>query len=222
MVFTMRSLLLSALTILVTSSFAVQAKADYVVWQDPDTGVSLSWPDNWQIVSNADRDDVITIMPPSGRAHAACRVRAREDMRFAIYPPHLSGAVQHVAYSGDFWTDYLMEYTNPEILQVYDDAGLGRGFASYALAAYESPVQGPYMNRRALMFASLYNGTAYILECSAHEHAFEQWKPMFLSIAKSVDFLKAHHELVTGHYFNFMADPRIEFEGIHGESRTVY
>lgn len=222
MVFTMRSFLLSALTIVLASGFAAQAKADYVVWQDSDTGVSLSWPDTWKMVSSADPDDVVTIMPPSGRGHAACRVRAREDDRFLIYPPGKSWAVQQVGYSQDFWHDYLMEYNEPEIFQVYDGAGLGRGFASYALAAYESPVQGPNMNRRALMFASLYNGTAYILECSAHEHAFEQWKPMFLSIAKSVDLKKAHHELTTGHYFNFMTDPRIEFESEQNESRVVY
>jgi len=161
-------------------------------------------------------------MAPGGRGHPACRMRVRDDMRYAIYPPKLDWAVQRVAYSHDFWEVYLDEYNDHEIYQVYDGAGLGRGFASYALAAYESPVQGPDMKRRALMFASLYNGTAYILECSAHADAFERWKGLFLSIAHSVDFKKAHHEFATGHYFNFMADPRIEFEGDQGNNRVLY
>lgn len=223
MVFTMRSVFLSVLTIVVFG-FAVQAKADYYVWQDAKTGVSLSWPDTWKVVSNADADDVLTIMPPSGRGHAACRVRAREDKRYLVYPPHYSSDVQRVAYSLKYWDKYLAEYTDYEIYNVRDGAGLGRGFAGYALAGYESAVQGPNMRRKALIFASLYNGTTYILECSSHADAFDRWKKAFLSIAGSVDFKKAHHELRTGHFPdpNFLQDRRIEFEAVHGKSRTLH
>ncbi len=221
-VFTMRSFLLSALAIVVSFGFAAQAKADYYVWQDSKTGVSLSWPDTWKVVSNADADDVITIMPPSGRGHAACRVRARDDRRYMIFPPELHAEVQQVGYSRGFWDQYLAEYTNPEIYQVYDGAGLGRGFASYTLAAYESAVQGPDMKRRALMFVSNYNGRDYILECSSHQHAFDSYRTIFLSIAKSIDFKKAHTELTAGYYFDFMSDPRIEFEGEEGNNRVQY
>lgn len=201
---------------------ALPARADYFVWQDPATGLSLSWPDTWKMVSNADPDDIVTIMAPSGRAHAACRVRARHDGRYAIYPGKYSWAVQREAYSRDFWDRYLAEYTDHKVFQSYDGAGLGRGFAGYALGGYESAVQGPEMARRALMFASLYNNTAYILECSSHEDAFDDWKQMFLSIAGSVDFRKARHELRSGNYFNFMADKRIEFKGEKGHFRTIY
>ena len=225
MVFTMRSFFLSVLALVVICGFAVPAKADYVVWKDHNTGVSLSWPDTWKIVSNADADDVVTIMPPSGRAHAACRVRAREDARYVIYPPRYSWAVQEVAYSYDFFDSYLMEYTNPVIYETHDGAGLGRGFAGYALAGYESAVQGPYMERMAMIFASVYNGTAYILECSSHKDAFWRWQKLFLSIAGSVDFEKAHHELITGHYAHepiFIKDPPIEFMGDEGPNRILY
>ncbi len=222
MVFTMRYILLSALTIVISFGFAVQAKADYVVWQDSDTGVSLSWPDTWRMVSNADADDVVTIMAPAGRGHATCRVRAREDMRYSIYPARYSRSVQKAAYSFEFWDRYLAEYTDHEIYNVHDGAGLGRGFAGYTVAGYEGAVQGPYMKRKALIFASYYNNKAYILECSSHADAFARWKGMFLSIAGSVDFKKAHHELRSGHYRNFMADPRIEFKGDQGENRVMY
>jgi len=218
----MKSFLFCCLAVLLTLGFSGGARADYVVWQDNDTGLSLSWPDTWKMVSNADSDDIVTIMAPSGRGHAACRVRARDDGRYAIYPAKYDWAVQREAYSQAFWEGYLSEYDNESISMVQDGAGIGRGFASYALASYESAVQGPYMQRQALMFASQYHGSAYILECSAHADAFPQWKEMFLSIAKSVDFKKINHELMTGHYRNFMRDPRIEFRGDQGENRVVY
>ncbi len=224
MVLTMKSILSGFLTIAVLFVLSVPqaAQADYVVWKDSDTGLSLSWPDSWRIVSSADPDDVITIMAPSGRGHAACRVRAREDMRFAIYPPHYAGTVQRVGYSADFWSRYLAEYTDYQIYRAYDGAGLGRGFASYAIAGYESAVPGPYMARRSIMFASNYNNIVYILECSSHEDTFTRWQNLFLSIAGSVDFKPARHQLRNGHYRNFISDRRIQFRGDEGPNRVVY
>ena len=199
-----------------------QARADYFVWQDVDTGVSLSFPDTWKVVSNKSADDVITVMPESGRAHAACRIRTRDDARYSIYPVHYSADIQKIAYNMDFWNNYLHEYTVYEIHNIQVGAGLGRGYAGYALAEYEGAVQGPYMHRRALMFASLYNDRAYILECSSHADAFGMWKKIFLSIATSMNFEKADHEIYTGHYRNYLADPRIEFKGDEGENVIVY
>lgn len=218
----MRPLFYSIAIILISLAYAAQAHADYYVWKDSGTGVSLSYPDTWKMVSNADPDDVVTIMPPSGRAHAACRVRVRADARYSFYPEAYSWAIQPIAYSRDFWGKYLAEYDDSEIYMVRDGAGFGRGFASYALAEYDSAVQGPYMKRRALMFVSLYHDKAYILECSAHAEAFADWKKAFLSIAKSVNFQQISNGLTVGNYRDFLADPRIEFDGDEGENRVIY
>jgi len=220
--FSMRLILLGIVSVAAILGFSSSAKADYVLWQDPATGVSLSWPDTWKMVGNADPDDIVTIMAPSGRAHAACRLRERNDTRYLIYPPYYSPDIQKVAYSFTFWDRYLGEYAGHEIYTMRDGAGIGRGFASYVEAGYESAVQGPEMRRQALAFASLYNGTAYIFECSSHQDAFGLWKGPFLSIAKSIDFKKAHHELRSGNYRDFMADPRIEFRAERGDARITY
>jgi hypothetical protein len=212
---------LSLLSVAVLLSIASPARADYFVWQDEKTGASFSYPDTWQMVNNADPNDIVTVMPPSGRATASCRLRARNDERYMIYPVEFSSAIQRIDYSRDFWNAYLTEYNNPYIMDFQDNAGLGRGFASYATVGFESAVKGPMMSRRAVLSAALYNGTAYILECSCHADAFAEWKQPFMSIAKSVDFRKAHHELEVGNYRNFLADPRIEFEG-RGHSYTSY
>lgn len=218
----MRPSLILLSAFLLVLSLAPSARADYIVWKDSRTGASLSWPDTWRVVSNADGNDVVTIMAPAGRGHAACRLRANTDRRYNIYPMKYSWAVQRVAYNEDFWKKYLNEYKNAELWRVSDGAGLGRGFATYAIADFNSAIQGPEMNRRALMFATLYNGKAYVLECSSHKDAFDRWKKLFLSIAGSVDFEKGPHELPSGNYYNFMQDPRMEFEGAEGQSTELY
>ena len=204
----MRFIFIFLVSLIVISS-AQSARADYAVWHDPATGLSLSWPDNWKRVSNADPNDVLTIMAPSGRGHASCRVRADRDERYLVFPSQYDAGIQKFDYSGHFFNKYLAEYDDHEVINLQDGAGLGRGFAGYAIANYESAVQGPYMKRKALVFASLYNDTAYILECSSHRDAFTRWKGLFLSVAGSMNFKKVHHELRSGNYRNFMSDPRI-------------
>lgn len=218
----MRNILKTLLAACVLSVAAHEARADYYVWRDAVTGLSLSFPDDWRMVSNADPDDVVTIMPPSGRGHAECRVRVRADGRYKVYPPRFDWAIQKVDFSFDFWGRYLGEYDDAEILSVQNGAGLGRGFAGYAVATYKSPVPGPYMNRQGLMFATLYHDNVYILECSAHEDAFTDWKGPFLSIAKSVDFRKAQTQITSGHYRNFLDDPHIIFKDMDGHTIESY
>jgi len=213
---------LTALTALTLLVFPAKAKADYFVWQDPETGLTMSFPDTWAVVSNHEDNDLVTIMPPSGREHASCRVRANEDKRYLIYPPRFSSAIQRVDFSLGFWSDYLQEYTNPEIYNIQNGAGFGRGFASYATAGYESMVQGPYMRRKALMFVSLYDDDAYVIECSAHEESFASWKSIFLSIAGSVNFQQVDHIPAAGYYRNFLGDAKIHFEDLDGNHVASY
>ena len=59
------------------------------------------------------------------------------------------------------------------------------------------------MDKRAIMLVSLYNNKAYIVECSAETHAYDQWHHSFLSLIKSVDFRKEVNEAKNGYYRNF-------------------
>ncbi len=210
------------LAVILCFSVSGTALADYFVWQSAKTGVSLTFPDTWKIVSNKSPDDLVTVMAPSGRAHAACRMRARDDRRFEIYPPHYDAAIQQVGYSYDYMAAYLGEYDESEVLVMRNGAGLGRGYASYAIVSYEGAVQGPYMPRKALVFIGLYDNRVHILECSAHRDGFDQWQDLFLSIAGSVNYRKAGHETMTGHYRNFLGEERIIFDGTTKNSRILY
>lgn len=186
-------------------SLAPAARADIFVWQDAKSGVSLSFPDTWEIVNNADADDVVRIAAPGREDEAGCRIRARSDRRFVIYPPRYDDSVQKVAYGRDFWSHFLTEEYNDPTIEIFGEpAGLGRGYGSYALASYTVPGRDSDSSRRGISFVSLYRDTAYIAECSALKGAYEKWNPVFRSIIKSVDFRKAVHELPTGHYRNFL------------------
>jgi len=210
------------LTALLLTAAIPPARADYAVWQDEKTGLSLSFPDTWKIVNNSADNDVLSIMAPAGRANAMCRVRQEDDRRFTIYPPDFSASIQKIATSKEFWNDYIQQYTHGTLVEMYDGAGLGRGFASYATADYQNDVPGPMMERRGMMFATIYNGSLYVLDCSSHRDAFTDLKKSFLSVAKSIDFKKVQNQLSIGHYRNFKEDPRIEFIDIKGKQAVTY
>jgi hypothetical protein len=197
-------LLLTTLSIL-TLGVAGSASAEVFYWQDADTKMSFTYPDRWDTRHNQRPDDVYTVAAPGKNNHTACRLRVREDKRFAIYPEYMSDHVQRVAYSNQFWDEYLGEYEDVKIHRVYDDSSLGRGFASFAEASYTTAL-GPKMEKKGLMFASLYNNKAYIVECSSEKHSFHKWHRSFLSIVKSVDFQKEINEAKNGYYRNFYGE----------------
>ncbi len=199
----MRYLKFIVLTVTLIAASA-PAKADYFVWEDPDSGLTMSFPDTWARINNQEPDTVLTVKAPSLSDEAICRIRTRPDARYLIFPPRYSAAVQKDAYSTDFWKNYLNgQYDDVQIHKVQDQSGLGRGFASFSLSSFITPGEVSSL-KTGIAFATLYYDTAYILECSALAGAFENWLGLFQSIAGSMDFRKAHHELATGHFEDFI------------------
>ena len=210
----MKILKTTLLAALVLCGTYTAARADYFVWRDEKSGMSLSFPDTWRIDTGQQPNDAITIKAPSGRANAVCRVRVDLDRRFLVYPQRFGADIQELNFSTAFWDQYFKAYHDDTVRQLQDDAGLGRGWAGYTEASYESAVPGPDMPRRGIAFATVYNDKLYVLDCSSHRDAFADWKGPFLGIAHSIDFFPAYHQLVSGNYRNFMADPRMNFTDI--------
>jgi len=219
MMMSMIRFLLIAAVLLIPSA----ARADYFLWQDAASGLTITFPDTWKTISNLKDDDVLTIMAPSDNDRPVCRVRISPDRRYVIFPARYGKDVQKTAVSIPFWKQYMAEYEEYDIDKVYDGGGLGRWFASYALASYGAHDGTVAQKRRGLMFASLYADKLYILECSTLNHAYERWAHMFQSIVKSVDFKKAYHELPTGEYANFLKGADLYFWAQTGpEGTTAY
>ena len=177
------------------------AQADYFAWKDAGSGLEITFPDTWRSVSTQDRDDVLRIVAPSDNAYPLCEVKVHDDRRYVIFPVEFSSAIQRQTVSREFWDAYLGEYEDYRLDTVQDNAGLGRGFASYAYAAYTQRDGTVLEARRAIMFASLYFDKLYVVECSALEHAYEDWHFQFLDVIKSVNFEKTYNEIPSGNYF---------------------
>jgi hypothetical protein len=216
----MRILLgISALLLFVTAS--LPAHADYFLWRDPDSGLTVTFPDTWKKQNNNNPDDALSISAPSAGDDPTCKIKISEDRRYVIYPPRYGKAVQRDAVSLPFWQSYMGHYDDYEIDRVYDGAGLGRWHASYATASYMKRAGTAFQQRRALMFASLYNDKLYVVECSTLNHAYERWENNFRSIIKSIDFKKAYNELPQGYYDNFLAGASQYFWAQTGPEGTV-
>ncbi len=194
----MRSLYLTLVIGLM--GFATPALADYSVWQDSTTGVSLSYPDTWRSVSSLQPDDLLTIAAPTKGENAQCRLKARPEKRYMVYPASLASAVQKRAVSKEFWDKYLAQYNNVTISFLAEDGGFGRGHGSVSSASFTIAHPQTGMPRSGILAASLYRDTLYILECTVDPQAFEYWRPVFLGILKSIDMPKREHELLHGNY----------------------
>lgn len=199
---------------------AGQANAEVFVWKHDITQISLTYPDAWRHVNNQKPDDILTILAPTNadgsNDRAACRMRVREDRRFAIHPAGYADEIQRDNFSFDFWEEYGGEFNNTRIVEVRDGAGLGREVASMADFAFESALE-PGVLKRGLAFASLYNNRLHIFECSANLDAFMGWVPEFRKIMRTVDLSRIGNGKPHGYFRNFTIDKRLAIHGPYSE-----
>lgn len=203
-------------------AFSIQAaQAEYFVWKDHGTKVSLTFPDRWYEGNGQKADEIITLIAPGNKDYASCRVRARLDARFTIHPPHLADEIQRVHFTNDFWEGYVGEFDRAVLHSVTDNAGIGRGFASMATYSYVSEV-GPPVFKHGFGFVANHYDHTYIFECSAEASAYDKWYPSFLSVAKSVDFRPVYDKFREGSYRSFMSDAPVIINNGKKELPYVY
>ena len=188
------------------------AQASVFVWQDPASDARLSFPDSWKPVNNQNPGDVLTIRAPGENDFAQCRLNVQPEDRFKIYPVDYSPEIQRLNVSKAFWEKSFDLYDNVVLDQVADNAGLGRGFGSWATASYET-TKGAKMFKRSMAYASYYNNHIYTVECSAEQGAYDRWHNPFLTVVKSVDFKKTTNHAYTGYYRDFLSDKTLKIRG---------
>ncbi len=198
----MRSVLLAIIFIL---GVAPLAQANEFVWRDPVSKASLTFPDRWALGSNQQAGDVVTIYAPYTQGKndfAMCRMRVFNDKRFTLFPRRYDRAIQHEALAQEFWADFVGDYRSAEVHSIHNDAGLGRGFASRANISFVTD-DGAKVQKRGLVYASIYNDKLYAFECSADRLAFERWYPSFMEILGSFRIRQEHHERIHSYYRDF-------------------
>lgn len=187
-------------------STAIPAKADYFVWSDRESGVTLSYPDTWKQLNNQQPDDVITLALPSGDDKAVCRVRVNKDGRYKIFPNRFDKDIQKISYSQPFWDDYTASFDQVKVHAFRETTGLGKGYGSMELASYmTAPDEFPEY-RTGIMFVSFYDNHDYVADCSANSQSYSKYHTAFLTFIKSIDFKKTVHELTVGNYRDFLKD----------------
>ncbi len=189
------------------------AKAEVFKWRDPKVQLSLTFPDDWRRVASQQPGDVITIAAPGANDHAECRMRVSDDRRFLIFPREYAGAIQRTSYSKQFWETYTGQFGSSVLYSVGDNAGLGNGFASWADVSFTTTA-GQKVQKRGIMYATVYNDHSYVLECSAETSVFSKWYHPFLSVLKSVDMRDEYAMEINGKYRPFQNDGELF---IHGE-----
>ena len=194
------------LTLAVLVLTITPAKADYFLWEDPKSGLTMTFPDTWERQQVRHTDEILRITAPSNNEFPTCAVKTMKDKRYTIFPADYGDAVQKTAVSIPFWQKYMASYDDYTLDRVFDGGGLGRWLASYAFGSYSMRDGTAMQSRQAIMFASLYYDTLFIVECSTINGAYDQWNPIFRSIIKSIDFKKAYHEHMTGNYANFLKE----------------
>jgi hypothetical protein len=193
------------LLILCFSALGTSAFADVFIWKDAQTSVKASFPDTWKIVANQQPDTILTVIAPDSEAMPICRLRVREDDRFKMYPVQFETDIQKVAYSNNFWADYLYgAYDNVTIPQTVDKAGLGKSFASHALFNYNGEPTENAMFRQGIGFASHYYDFAVIAECTANQTGYPDWVPSFMQFFGSIDYPTVYGTSVNGDYRDFI------------------
>lgn len=198
------------------------AHADYFVWQDSKSGLSLSYPDTWKMQTAGGVNEILQIEAPSAGDNAICKVSASKDKRFTIFPPDYGDAVQRVAVSVPFWKSYMaLGYDDYVIDKVYDGGSLGRWRASYATLSYNMREGTQVQSRRGIAFASLYYDNMYVVECSALANGFEKWEKDFRSVIKSIDFKKIYNERAIGEYADFITGTEQYFWAQTGPEGTA-
>ncbi len=193
-------------------TMSLSAHAEIFFYEDQDDRFTISFPDTWAVINNQKADDKLTIAGPGVNDHAICKVRVRSDRRFVIYPPKFDSDIQKIAYSHEFWKDYLGDYNEVVVDTFKDEAGLGLGFASMAEASFET-AEGQIVRKRGVMFASLYHDQMYAVDCSAEASVYKKWRPAFLNVVKSIDFKNVRHVSPSGHYRAFLNDKPVEVLG---------
>ena len=181
------------------------AKADVFVWQNPDKGVSVSFPDRWAVMSNLNSEEILRIAGPvkvGAVEHPQCRIRVQDDNRFKMHPVSHAGDIQAAVFGRDYWDEYVLGFKDAQINGFADGGSLGRGYASYADITFDS-YEHPKMIRRGIAFVSFYNSQAHVIECSVERDAYMKWVPVFMNIVKSVDFDPVSMPFKHGAYRDF-------------------
>lgn len=196
------------------------ALANTAFYEDPKTGMQVTYPFEWRQQSNVPVAQILHIRAPHNEDLAQCKMEAINDERFVIFPKDVIDEVAQRELAEDYWETFVARYNNPNILSIDYQGGLGQGSATYANIEFTNNEDAAGARMRGIYFASLYGDLNVNFACFSRADRFDKWKSTFLSIADTVRFPDRYHNLLSGHYRNFFADGVIYFKVGHKKGGT--
>ena len=208
---------------IVAAAVRTPAEAEVFVWDDPEYNISIVFPDDWRVQQNLNTDVRLHILAPQGRDYAACTITAKRDGRFAMYPDRYTQRINSIVFNTIGLVEHLNLTERDDVRLVHrsDYAGFGKASAVYAEAEYTKDLVLNHFPMRSLMFATLYGDMYFVFECEAASRNWPYWEPVFLNIAKSVDFPLRQHSTPNGFYRDFHNDGGILLNVDNGKTGTV-
>lgn len=197
------------------------AQAEVFFWRDPVFKIGFVFPDDWRVQTNGDPDVRIEILAPQGQDFATCRIRAKDDGRFSMYPDIYNQRVNSVVFDVAGLYQHWVDYDNVRMIHRSDYAALGKASAVYAEATYtrDIPVRGLPM--RSFVLATLYGHLNVMFECEAAAVNWGYWVPQFMNMARTVDFPLNQHNTLNGWYRRYQDDGYIVMPSDNARTGTV-
>lgn len=184
--------------------FPLSAHATVNVYQNPEFGYSLNYPDDWMAqTETGDLPHIYKIVADEGRSSAYCQITTNKDGRFKTYGADILPQVMSKELGADFWTTELANYNQIKYLEVYETSGVAGAPGTRVLVDYIDNRSRPY---RAWLGATVIDDVKYVTQCAAFQEDFSIHEKMFHSIMATLKTPSAFHPFIHGFYRDFSGD----------------
>ena len=186
--------------------FSVSVKAETSVWIDPDFGISHVYPDGWmdQVLPHDELRHYI--IAPHADNLSQCKVSAKKDKRYEIFPARYFAQIVPAELNQDFWSRYLANYKDARVNLFKADGSLGLGYASYIDYSYQNTLGDQSRPMRGIAYATIYHDMFVVMDCATDARVYDGMYPVFATMIKSLTFDPEFHPLYIGAYRNFFKD----------------
>jgi len=195
---------MSAVSTLVLAGSLSSAKADVYVWEDPDTRVTISYPDRWEPQGGLVAPDIYRLIV-DGDDKAECTLSAHTDRRFLIYPRKYMDDAVRKEVDNDYWHTHFSNVDNLEFDYIRE-GGLGFGDARVAMVTFDRTVGENITRKTAITFASVYGDQQVVFQCESNAAVFDEYKDVFGSVVDSIEFAPKYQMEKQGMYRDFFKE----------------
>ncbi len=218
----LKNRILSVLTAFILSSFAAEsAQAEVFYWKDPEFKIDFVFPHEWRIQHDKNTDVRIRVLAPQGQDYASCKISAKRDGRYAMYPDRYVQRVNSVVFDVKGLMQYWIEHDNVRMIHRSDYASIGKSHAVYAEARYTRNFGIRNLPMRGMVLATLYGDMNLVFDCEAAERNWNYWVPEFMSMARTVNFPLNQRSTPNGWYRRFQEDGEIYMSTDNARTGTI-